>query len=111
AQLPVTREELFRQQGPKTIRLSTLSSILDDETRSEAVSALSREDALALMNEYIQKLTLNPNNIPARERFATVLAAQFGKANLAIEQLELLIGMADQPEQKIAEWLGQIAAW
>lgn len=30
---------------------------------------------------------------------------------MAIEQIELLLGMADSPDNKRPEWLGLIAAW
>jgi hypothetical protein len=57
------------------------------------------------------KLKQDPNNVPARERFARLLAEELEKVDLAVEQLELLIAMPAQPEERIAEWLSLIAAW
>ena len=58
-----------------------------------------------------EKLTSCPNDIASREKLARVLAGQLGKVDLAIEQIELLLGLSDATESKRAEWLGLIAAW
>ena len=49
--------------------------------------------------------------IAARENLAVTMADRLGKPDLAIEQLQLLLDLPDQPERKRAEWLGWIAAW
>ena len=41
----------------------------------------------------------------------TGTAARAGEADLAIEQLDLLLAMPDQPVQKSAEWLARSAVW
>jgi hypothetical protein len=110
SQLPITRKDLIEQREKK-IRIPASAPNLDDPRNNVLKPQLSRADALAVANEHTAKLRQDPNNVPARERFATVLAEDLGKVDLALEQLELLIGMPEQPEKKIAEWLGLMAKW
>ena len=51
------------------------------------------------------------NDTTAREKLARVFAGQLEKFALAIEQIELLLGMPQQPERKVAEWLALLATW
>jgi hypothetical protein len=41
---------------------------------------------------------------------ARIFAEQLGQPGIALEQLDLLLGMPGQPDQKMAQWLGQKAA-
>ncbi|HVY69327.1 MAG TPA: hypothetical protein VHH73_05330, partial [Verrucomicrobiae bacterium] len=109
-QLPADREELLEKQAVPVLRLPALNESTADEEHL-AQKPLSRREAIAEVNKYAGKLKRNPNNIAARESFAIALADRLGKADLAIEQLQLLLDLPDQPERKRAEWLGWIAAW
>lgn len=109
-QLPATTEELREQSKVRTIRLPALGETLDEQAAPTAPE-LSKKDAVSQANQCVEKLKQDPNNVPAREKLAIVFAEQLGKAEPAIEQLGLLLGMADQPVPKCAEWLGQMAAW
>jgi hypothetical protein len=109
-QLPASREELEEQRKIKPIRLPALNESLDEKAESGS-SAGSEQDAAASANQCVEKLKRDPNNILEREKLARIFAERLGRAGLAIEQLELLIGMPGQPAQKAAEWLGLIAAW
>ena len=59
----------------------------------------------------MERLRRNPNDTEAREQFATILAERLGEADLAVEQLDLLLAMPDQPAGKSVEWLARSAAW
>lgn len=59
----------------------------------------------------METLRRDPNNAPARERLARLLAEHLDRPDLGIEQANLLLDMPDQPEARRAEWLGLIAAW
>jgi hypothetical protein len=59
----------------------------------------------------VERLKRDPNDAEAREQFATILAERLGEAELAIEQLDLLLAMPDQPVRKSAEWLARSAGW
>ena len=109
-QLPASRRDWLEQQKPKTIRLPPLNDSLDDSAEPGS-APVDRTDALSLSQDLVEKLKQNPNDVEAREKLAYVLADRLGKADLAIEQLELLLGMPSQPGQKQARWLGLIAAW
>lgn len=110
SQLPRSATELRERQQAATIPLPALSGDFDS---SPAVTETARDvkAATALANELSQRLTRDPNDAATRERLARVLAEQLGKAELAIEQIELLLGMADSPSHKRPEWLGLMATW
>jgi len=108
AQLPLTAAELREQRGAQAVPMPALSF---DENPLEGEPPLEARKAAALANELSVRLTHNPDDIAARERLARVLAGQLGKTDLAIDQIELLLGMHDPSDCKRAEWLGLIAAW
>jgi len=109
AQLPRTADELREQREAQPVPLPALGDSLDERADQTEV-ALDTKAAAARANQLSERLTHNPNDIPARERLARVLAERLGKVDLAIQQIELLMGMANPPENKPAEWLGLIAA-
>ena len=53
--------------------------------------------AAYLAKQCVEALKKNPDDVPARERFARVLADSLGDAKTAIEQIELLLAMPNQP--------------
>lgn len=109
-QLPHNAAELRERREARPIPLPALSE-LTDETGAAAKAALDSDQAAALARQLTQQLTRDPNDISAREQLARLFADPLGQAHLAIEQIELLLGMADQPDGKRAEWLSLIAAW
>ena len=102
--------ELLEQRKPKTVRLPALRDDLT-EARTEPTAEPNLLEATTRADQCVERLRQNPNDAPARERLAILLAERLGKADLAIEQLDLLLAMPDQPEQKCAEWLALTAAW
>lgn len=109
-QLPADREELVDQTATKRFRLPALNESTADEIHA-AATATTRKASAAEANQLAEKLKRNPNNIRAREQFAIILADRLEKPDLGIEQVELLLNLADQPDAKRAEWLGMIAVW
>jgi len=106
AQLPRSRRELQEQRQPRHIPLPALN-----ESSAAALSETTPEQATVLMNQLIEQLTRDPNNAADREKLARLLAEPLGKAAVAIEQVELLVNMGDQPDARRAEWLSLIATW
>ena len=102
--LPSSREELKEQEQGKPLHL--LSVPEDDQPTS-----LSREQAAFAANQCVEALKKNPDDVVAREKFARLLAENLGDAKTAIEQLELLLAMPKQTEDKRAEWLLLTAQW
>jgi hypothetical protein len=109
-QLPATREDLLDQRKPKVFRLPALGDPLDEDARNERPQ-VSMTEARAQADRLVERLKRNPDDVETRESFAVLLGEQFGKTDSAIEQLNLLIGIPDQPASKYAEWLALIAAW
>ncbi len=59
----------------------------------------------------VKRLEKDPNDVEVREDLATILAMELGKIEMAVEQLELLAAMPEQPEAKCAELLARMAVW
>lgn len=108
--LPATPDEWRQQQKGRTVRLPALA---DDFERppGESGNELDRQQAKVQANQCVEKLKRDPDNVPAREELARIFADRLGKVELAIDQVELLLGMPDQPAHKTAEWLSLVAAW
>jgi hypothetical protein len=109
-QLPGSAEELREQRTTKSVPLPVLGDQLD-EPDAPAISGPAARDAAKLANQLSEKLKANPDDIATREKFARVLAELLGKPDPAIEQLGLLLDMAEPPDAKRAEWMSLIAAW
>lgn len=106
-QLPATRAELeARDAGPPM----TLPHI-PDESETLAFRAMSREQAMTEARDAVEALQKNPDDTEAREEFARVLADNLGDADTAVEQIELLLIMPNQPAAKRGHWLLLLAAW
>ncbi|HSU54576.1 MAG TPA: tetratricopeptide repeat protein [Candidatus Dormibacteraeota bacterium] len=108
-QLPKTSEDLHETKMHMPIPLPALGDQLDDQTPPQPT--MSRKEAAAAANDCVEKLKRDPNHIGARERLARLFAEQLGNADRGIEQIDLLLNVADQPQMKRAEWLGLTAAW
>jgi len=109
-QLPQTTEDLREQRKAPPIPLPALGESFGVPS-AHAESALDPAQAAGLAAQLTGRLTRDPNDIAARERFARILAEPLGRADAAIEQIEWLLGLPGQPDGKRAEWLGLIAAW
>jgi hypothetical protein len=108
-QLPGTREELL-SNSHRQIDLPRLRRDLD-EIDDPPAPKLTREEASSRARQCIDRLKKNPDDVPAREALARLFAEELEDANRGIDQLELLLGMANPPPHKPAEWLALVAAW
>jgi tetratricopeptide (TPR) repeat protein len=104
-QMPPSREALLAQERGQPLRLPTISDELT------ATPVVAREEALRAANDCVVALTRDPNDVPARERFAQLLAHSLDQRQTAIEQMELLLALDGQPAEKRAGWLLASAAW
>jgi hypothetical protein len=109
-QIPASRAEFDEQSKPQKIAMPALNDSLD-EPDAPHTSGTTRQAAMISINPLIEKLNADPNDIAAREKLAKLFADQLEKFELAIEQVELLLGIPEQPERKVAEWLALLAAW
>jgi hypothetical protein len=109
SQLPTSRQELAAARRGKTFRLPGLSDPLSPA--APAGPPLTRERAATLARQWVEKLKQDPNRTEAREEFARLLAEPLAQVEQAVEQLQLLLEMPNQPEKKRAEWLGLMAVW
>jgi hypothetical protein len=109
-QLPESAEELRDQQSAASIPLPALGDNLD-HAPGDAEPKLERKRAAQLANACVEKLKRNPDNISVREKLARIFTEQLERADLGIEQIDLLLNVPHQPEARRAEWLGMVAAW
>lgn len=111
AQLPETLDELRQRKGSRAVvRLPALGDSLDTEPPAP-ISRAERAKAADLANACVERLNEDPNNVPAREKLARLFAERLNKAELGIEQLNLLLDLPEEPDLRRAEWLSLIAAW
>jgi hypothetical protein len=108
--LPHSAVEARERRTGTLIPLPALGTALDEEPAAEP-RALQELDARELANDCVARLQRDPNDAAAREKLARLMAEHLGHADLAIEQLHLLLDMPDQTDGKRAEWLSLIAAW
>jgi len=109
-QLPATREEWLARQRVKTILMPTLHGSSRD-SGAPAFASLTRQEAFARSQQCVERLTGNPDDIPAREELARLWAEGLEQVEMGLEQLELLLAMPGPPAAKAAEWLGLMASW
>lgn len=133
AQLPATREEWSQQRKGKTIRLkvqpdpgvtlapqtnldegaveSSMGSPCTVKLAPRSAPIDTKDAAMGEAMRLKDVLTNNPDDMEARVKFARVLAEALGKADAAIEQLELLARMPAAAEAQRQEWLALQADW
>jgi tetratricopeptide (TPR) repeat protein len=92
------------------IPLPALGDALDDQPPLEH-SRQALERAAETARGYVQRLEADPNDTAVREKLARLMAERLNQPENAIEQLQLLLEVPEQPEAKHAEWLSLIAAW
>jgi uncharacterized protein (DUF1499 family) len=109
-QLPETSEQLDELRNPKPIPLPESPNYMEEIIKSRR-SELDQEQALEMANSCVEKLTLDPDNVPEREHFARLLAERLHQPEQGLEQLTLLLNLPDQPDAKRAEWLTLAALW
>jgi hypothetical protein len=109
-QLPSSKREMIEQAKGKTIPLPPAAAP-GDVAAPPLESGLPREEALARANQCVENLRRDPNDVPAREELARLFMHGLGQLAQAVEQMELLVGMPDQPAEKVVEWLGLMAVW
>jgi len=108
--LPISSEDLKEQKEHRPVHLPALSdSLIEGEEAHEPERPV--EELAAEANRLSERLRQNPNDTALRERLARILAGNLDQADVAIDELELLLQMPDQPPAKRAEWLGLMAIW
>ncbi len=109
-QLPHSARELKEQQTETRIHLPALGNTLD-QTNETALPPFEKKEAARQANACVEQLKADPNHVPPREKLARLFAEHLERADLGIEQLQLLLNLPDQPDNKRAEWLALTAAW
>jgi hypothetical protein len=109
SKIPRDDKEFEERKTPKAVRLPSLSEEFTPPVPKFDPNA--RGVAKNEADRLVDKLTEDPNDFEARERLAGVFAEQLNKPDLAIEQLNLLVDLADPSDEQKGKWLAQIATW
>jgi outer membrane protein assembly factor BamD (BamD/ComL family) len=91
-------------RAPRTIQMPTSALPLTAEARPNA-EVDARED----IEQLVKHLTEFPSDIEAREQLAKLYADQFGRLDLATEQIEQLIALPNESPKHVARWLNLLA--
>jgi hypothetical protein len=110
AQLPQTAEEWREQKVNKPVHLPPLHDPLDEPTVTPTSTMTVKEAAerAAQLNTRLKHLT---DDLATREELARLYAGPLDQPSTGIAHLESLLARSEAPPEKIAGWLGLIAAW
>ena len=110
-QIPATKQEWDEQQDRgRKLKMPALNDDLD-QSKEVIVTETNPAEAERAANQCVEKLERDPKDTAAREKLARIFAERLGQAALGVEQLELLLEMPEQPQNKMVEWLALAAAW
>jgi tetratricopeptide (TPR) repeat protein len=66
-------------------------------------------DPAQVAAEYVNHLASHPQDTDAREKLAVLYAGHYGRLDLAVDQLEQMIGQPNQPSKLVVHWLNLLA--
>ncbi len=77
--------------------------------RQETQPAPESFDPEETTAEYVKQLEAHPADTITREKLAVLYAEHFQRLDLAVDQLEQLIGLPDETPKHVARWLNLVA--
>ena len=98
------------QHQPRVVAMPKTALPLN-ATADHLATAAERELAQRAADACIEKLQQDPKDHAAREKLARIFAEELRQVDLALEQMELLLEMPEQPPGKTEEWLSLLAHW
>lgn len=103
-----SEEQLQAKHQPKRVQLQQYErSIGLRRTPLEIRPKEKTQDQLA--TEYIQQLKEHPLDLETRENLALLYANQYGRLDMAIDQLETMVTFRNQAPRQIVKWLNLMA--
>lgn len=111
ARLPLSRADLQDRKRVRSIPLPALSDPLDARVEAHPGSATERAAAVERANLLTARLKHDPNDPEPREELARLLVDSLGCVEEGMEQVRLLLGLPERPEERVPEWLAMLAAW
>ena len=109
-QLKGGNPELDEHHRPRVVPMPKVMARWD-QTDEQRQAHRNRESAQAAADACVEKLNANPQDHGQREKLARIFAEELQQVDLALEQLELLVEMPEQPEGKTPHWLALMAHW
>jgi tetratricopeptide (TPR) repeat protein len=96
---PHDRKKFVVAEGPRNLGLA----------RNPARLAPSEKSPTDLALEYVHHLEQHPLDTEAREKLAGIYADHYARLDLALDQLEQMIQLPNQPHRQVVRWLNQYA--
>ena len=96
---PHERKKFFVTEGVQNLGLA----------RNPESMVPAEKNPTQLAQEYVQHLEQHPLDTEAREKLAIIYADHYGRLDLALDQLEQMIQLPNQPQRLIGRWLNQFA--
>ena len=107
AHLPTMEHLVAARSGAPTV---IKPGIKDAGLRKDYTApAPATPDPDTLAAEYVRQLEMHPSDTVTREKLAVLYADEFQRLDLAVDQLEQLIGLPNETPKHIAQWLNLLA--
>jgi len=107
AHLPTMEHLVAARSGAPTVIKPGIKDAGLRKDYTAPVPATPDPDTLAA--EYVRQLEMHPSDTATREKLAVLYADQFQRLDLAVDQLEQLIGLPNETPKHIAQWLNLMA--
>ncbi|HTD65688.1 MAG TPA: hypothetical protein VK846_04045 [Candidatus Limnocylindria bacterium] len=103
-----TTEQLVRSREPATVKMKPgveyLGMLKSQEHLLPKEKGLQQEAA-----EIVAQLEVHPMDNEARERLAVIYAREYGRLDLATDQIEQLVALPGESPKHVARWLNVLA--
>lgn len=103
-----TTEQLIRAREPATVKLKAGVEYLGMLKSQEHLLPKEKELKQEAV-EIVAHLEAHPTDNEARERLAVIYAREYGRLDLATEQIEQLVALPNESPKHIARWLNVLA--
>ncbi len=98
-----TEESLAERKEGRRIQLKTYDQRIGLRTESPII-ARPEKTPEEQAQEYVEQLDAFPLDVEARENLALLYANHYGRLDMAMDQLDTLIGYPKQPKKLVAKW-------
>lgn len=96
---PHERKRFIVTEGPRNLGYA----------RNPAPMSPAEKSPIELAQDYVNHLEAHPLDTEAREKLAVIYADHYARLDLALDQLEQMIQLPNQPARLVVRWLNQYA--
>ncbi len=103
-----TAEQLIHSREPSTVKMKPGVEYLG-LLKSQEHLLPKVKDSEQEATEIVAHLDMHPTDTEARERLAVIYAREYGRLDLATEQIEQLIALPNESPKHVVRWLNLLA--